>query len=416
MKKFVSMILVTGLLFSVVAESATVSTILHGGTMGGVTVHPTTGDIYASEFGGVSDRTPNKRVFRITAAGVITTFASGFTNAEGNDFDSNGNLFQTNMGDGRFSKITPSGGITTFARFGGPSDVVIDSQDTMYVVDFNSSRIAKVLPNGSVTTVVRSSVLNQPNGITLDANDNLYVSSFGGGAIFKLEKSGSFTRFAQVPGQAPHLTSANGKLYVTSWNRHAIYEIPIEGSSHPATLIAGQSGFRGGADGSALEATFDSPNGITVNRDGTILYVNDKNGVRQITLDEPSTPITSTVGLSGAWFDPALDGEGYNLIFFAGGMVVYFYGSTTTGERLWLLSDVFSGPLSFGEVAEITMFEATSGEFLAPVPSAQSLTPWGVLKMQFDDCANGVFELDGADGVKSSNVQQLVGIDGAVCN
>ncbi len=96
--------------------------------------------------------------------------------------------------------------------------------------------------------------------------------------------------------------------------------------------------------------------------------------------------------------------------------MVYFYGSTTTGERLWLLSDVFSGSLSFEEVVEITMFEATSGDFLAPVPSAESLTPWGVLRMQSDDCANGVFELDGADGVKVSNVQQLVGIDGAVCN
>ncbi len=136
----------------------------------------------------------------------------------------------------------------------------------------------------------------------------------------------------------------------------------------------------------------------------------------QVSLSAALTPITTTAGLSGAWFDPALDGEGYNLIFFPGGMVVYFYGSTTTGERLWLLSDVFSGSLSFGEVAEITMFEATSGAFLAPVPSAESLTPWGVLRMQFDDCANGVFELDGADGVKSSNVQQLVGIDGIVCN
>jgi len=216
-----------------------------------------------------------------------------------------------------FSLVAESATVSSFTGFAGPTDVAIDSQDTMYVVEFSNNQISKVLPDGSTSILVRSSLLNSPAGITLDANGDLYVSSFGGGTIFKLEKDGSFSTFASVPGQTTHITSANGKLYVTSWDRHAIYEIPIEGDTHRATLLAGIPLVRGGADGSAFEATFNGPNGIAVNRDGTILYVSDEIGLRQINLDATQAdPITLNAGFNDAWFNPDTNGQGFFITVF----------------------------------------------------------------------------------------------------
>ncbi len=286
MKNLVSMLLVTGLLFSVVAESATVSTVFSGVTNGGVTVHPVTGDIYASEWGATNaPKNPTHRIFRITPEGNATLFAGGFANADGNDFDSKGNLFQVNYGDGRLSKITPGGSVSSFSGFSSPTDVVIDAEDTMYVAEWGNNKISKVLPDGTSSTIVRSAVLDEPSGITIDAMGDVYVASWGSGRIFKLEKDGSINFFSNVSGNTPHLTSANGKLYVTSASTQTVWEIPLEGETHKATLLAGRSNIAGNADGPALEATFDQPNAIAVNRDGTTLYVTDLNGVRQITLD-----------------------------------------------------------------------------------------------------------------------------------
>jgi hypothetical protein len=47
--------------------------------------------------------------------------------------------------------------------------------------------------------------------------------------------------------------------------------------------------------------------------------------------------------LSGLWYDPTLDGEGFNVLVADAGMVVFFYGHDTNDERLWLASDTITG-------------------------------------------------------------------------
>ena len=54
------------------------------------------------------------------------------------------------------------------------------------------------------------------------------------------------------------------------------------------------------------------------------------------------------------------------------------------------------------------------GNFSAPVPPDQ-LQIWGELTLTFSDCDMGTFELDGLDGVKTHEVQKLVGIEGNSC-
>lgn len=120
--------------------------------------------------------------------------------------------------------------------------------------------------------------------------------------------------------------------------------------------------------------------------------------------------------LSGLWFDPALDGEGYNVVVGDPGTVIYFYGSDADGQRLWLISDVLTQPLVLGEERELDMFVATAGTFDMPVPSDQSLAPWGVLTVEFEGCDRARFELSGDGGEsKVSDAVRLLGIAGAQC-
>jgi len=55
------------------------------------------------------------------------------------------------------------------------------------------------------------------------------------------------------------------------------------------------------------------------------------------------------------------------------------------------------------------------GDFGTPLPPDQ-LVSWGDLTITLDDCDNGTFELNGADGLKTHMAQKLIGIDGNSCS
>jgi streptogramin lyase len=94
---------------------------------------------------------------KITPAGVVSTFASGFNGPTGIDFDSQGNLYVSNQFGNTVDKITPAGAVSTFATIGTPSagltGVAIDSADNLYVGQINTfSVIYKITPGGVRTT------------------------------------------------------------------------------------------------------------------------------------------------------------------------------------------------------------------------------------------------------------------------
>jgi murein DD-endopeptidase MepM/ murein hydrolase activator NlpD len=120
-------------------------------------------------------------------------------------------------------------------------------------------------------------------------------------------------------------------------------------------------------------------------------------------------------GWAGLWFDPAKDGEGYNLIVAPAGRILYFYGFRSNGLRLWLISAVITETLDIGKTVEVAMFEATQGTFSTPVPSGESLIAWGTAKITVVDCNTVTIVVDGNDGVKTSNTVRLAGITGLSC-
>jgi len=120
---------------------------------------------------------------------------------------------------------------------------------------------------------------------------------------------------------------------------------------------------------------------------------------------------------SGAWYDPTLDGEGYQIFDTPVGWIIYFFGYTPDGENLWLVSDVndIGDPVP-GQSYNLQMLVGTPGTFNNPSPPAQ-LVQWGTLQIIFTNCTEGLMVLESTSLtlLKISNVVKLVGIDGSQC-
>lgn len=124
---------------------------------------------------------------------------------------------------------------------------------------------------------------------------------------------------------------------------------------------------------------------------------------------------TANNAFTGLWYDPALDGEGFNIVTSNGGTIVYFYGSDNRGNRIWLISDPIPGEIKTGQTINVLMFESTGGVFSQPVPSARGLSAWGTLSLRFTACNSGQSALNGVDGYKESQITKLAGVSGAAC-
>ncbi len=82
----------------------------------GVVCVDKTGNIYVADFGNKlgRDTSPETKVYKVTPEGTESVFAIRLFGASGNAINPQGNIFQSNIGANRTSKITHDGTVTTF--------------------------------------------------------------------------------------------------------------------------------------------------------------------------------------------------------------------------------------------------------------------------------------------------------------
>ena len=258
---------------------------------GGVSIDDS-GVVYVADFGQALNFANGTNVYKVIGDSSVVLFASGLQGASGNAFDSEGNLFQSNIAAHRLSKITPAGLVIPWAVAGltSPVGVAVGAGDTIYVANCGSNSIAKVSPDGASSVWASSGLLNCPNGLTFDTSGNLYTCNFANGNIVKITPSAEFSVLATLPGgRCGHLTYFEGYLYAVARCVHQIYRVSLSGE---ITLIAG-SGGRGNDDGPGSTATFNHPNGIEAIRvgDDIILYVNDAVSLAGDCISVPLNPV-----------------------------------------------------------------------------------------------------------------------------
>lgn len=131
----------------------------------------------------------------------------------------------------------------------------------------------------------------------------------------------------------------------------------------------------------------------------------------------PSSEEEPNNNWSGAWYDPTLDGEGFQVFDTPAGWIIYYYGYSPDVQRYWLASEVIDiGDPVLDQSYVMKMMVGEPGSFNNPTPSDQ-LTEWGTLTVNFESCSKGLFVLESPDLqlLKISEVIKIVGIDGTEC-
>jgi sugar lactone lactonase YvrE len=200
----------------------------------------------------VTDRS-NHTIRKITPAGVVSTLAGSalvpgsvdgtgsaarFNFPSGVASDSAGNLFVTDRNNGVIRKITPAGGVTTFAgaagtfggadgtgsaaRFAAPDGIAIDASGNLYISDSAYHTIRKISPAGVVSTLAggtdvsgsadgvgTAARFSAPKGIVVDSQGNVYVADQGNITVRKITPAGVVST---VVGQAGRYGFTAGAL------------------------------------------------------------------------------------------------------------------------------------------------------------------------------------------------------------
>jgi hypothetical protein len=267
---------------------------------------------------------------------------AGFTDPEGIAIDADDNLY---VADGqRIRKITPNAVVTTIAgtvvsgyrdgdrstaAFVNLENIAIDNKGTIYVTDneWTNNRgsngyytIRKITAQGLVSTIKDENgaalLLHYPRGLACDAAGNLYVNASVSHCIKKISPAGVIstmagqcdkTIFNSVYKEGDIKTAVltcpsgmaiakNGDIYITDSRLQRIIKI----ANNKISTVAGTGKFNfsgnpagaaepGYADGKALTARFDSPNGIAFDKNGNLYIIDRSNSnnsyIRKLSAD-----------------------------------------------------------------------------------------------------------------------------------
>ncbi|OWK39902.1 IPT/TIG domain-containing protein [Fimbriiglobus ruber] len=175
-------------------------------------------------------------VSRITPAGVVTTFATGFTVPSGLAFDAAGNLYVADSTANTVSRVTPAGIVSTYASgFSAPVGLVFDAAGDLYVVNDGLGNVSEVTPAGVVTTF--ASGFAGADGLTSDAAGNLYVSNYVTGTVNAVSPAGVVTTYATgFSGPVGLAFDAAGRLYVANYKAGTLSMATAVTATVPFTL------------------------------------------------------------------------------------------------------------------------------------------------------------------------------------
>ena len=137
-------------------------------------------------------------------------------------------------------------------------------------------------------------------------------------------------------------------------------------------------------------------------------YHSDAYGV-----DSMGHAIGQHIGLTGVWYDPETEGQGFTIQMTPRGLILFYYGYDALGARLWLISSLETPPLAFADSMGMDLFRGAGGVFGQPMPDTES---WGRVELTFDDCDSGRAVLEGTDGRIEMALIKLAGIEGVLCH
>jgi sugar lactone lactonase YvrE len=241
------------------------------------------------------DGVPGETVF----VDVGAPFAAGLHQVDNPVFDRDGNLYVTYSGTRgqevpvSIFRVRPNGTRETFSSaIVNPTSMALDLEGRLYVSSRFEGTVYRVLPDGSVEPFATH--LGVACGLAFAEDGTLYVGDRSG-SIFRVDREGQATTFATLPSSvaAFHLAMGRGNvLYVTAPTLSpydSVYRIEADGAVH------------------ALYSGFGRPQGIALDKDGTLFVVEALAGVSGLyRLSANASPecVLAGPGLVGVAFGP----------------------------------------------------------------------------------------------------------------
>lgn len=177
------------------------------------------------------------------------------------------------------------------ARFHTPSGIAVSDDGTVYVADTGNHRIRRIAADGRVTTLAGTGVpgLRDGNGREAQFNGPIAIAIAAGGPAVRAAPAwvGRILGWFRQHRRSAPVETPSVHLIVADTYNDAIRI--VDGAGIVTTLAGGSGpGFR---DGSGPSAQFDTPSGVAVLRDGTLLVADTGNSlVRRLT---PSGDVTT---------------------------------------------------------------------------------------------------------------------------
>lgn len=116
--------------------------------------------------------------------------------------------------------------------------------------------------------------------------------------------------------------------------------------------------------------------------------------------------VTPFAGLTGAWYDPATGGEGWNFVATPNGMFGYFYGYGNDGNPLWLITEEVISNIQADEPVTFNLLHGVDGSFADPV-IPDNLQRWGEVTFTFNNCSEATAQISGNDGAATHALQRV---------
>lgn len=169
--------------------------------------------------------------------------------------------------------------------------------------------------------------LSDPFGVAVDEADQVYVSDGQGGRVFRVAANGSLALITERLDMPSALACApDGSLLVANSGAHTLVRVNVDDGS--VTTLAGEPNQSGQQDGTGQQARFNAPVGVAIAPDGTV-YLADTYNDRICTLDAAGV-VRTLAGGNGRGFR---DGAGSQAQFDTPcGLVVALDGSLLVAD------------------------------------------------------------------------------------
>lgn len=266
-------------------ENAKVTTIIDDFPANDALSVDRSGKIYGSNFGnfGSSGGTGTTLVQVQPRQNDFVVLVDNLIGPLGNAVDRAGNIYVNNANNFQSAdvlKIAKNGSQEVLATIGGfPSGMAIDNDNNLYISNFITPTVHKVTPGGEVVLIANDARLAGGVGIDFDDMGNLLVANYLNGEIFSVSLDGDVEFIASIPTVVEnfvigYITFYGGFIYATAIGENLIYKASLEGD---VSVFAG-NGEPVTIDGPLLDASFNAPNGITVDPIRRVLYISEFGG------------------------------------------------------------------------------------------------------------------------------------------